>query len=145
MQSPYKVLYHFSLKDFNILSTTLKKSLDELEKANIQLEADLKEKEKIDEMRKDFISNVSHEIKTPLSVIQGYADLLQNKDLSEEKRKEYTYRLSRAIESLTNLVTNILKLNKIENQGIFQKEKMAVENVKKFLNLSEHLLDQYHI
>ena len=72
----------------------------------------------LENMRNDFIADVSHEIKTPLSVIQGYADLLQTKDLSDEKRAEYTHRLSLAIESLTNLVTNILKLNKIENQGI---------------------------
>lgn len=81
----------------------------------------------LENMRNDFIADVSHEIKTPLSVIQGYADLLQNRDLPEEKRKEYTYRLSQAIESLTNLVTNILKLNKIENQGIIQKEVFSLD------------------
>ncbi len=81
----------------------------------------------LENMRNDFVADVSHEIKTPLSVIQGYADLLQNKDLSDEKRKEYTKKLSLAIESLTNLVTNILKLNKIENQGIVQKEKFSLD------------------
>ena len=81
----------------------------------------------LENMRNDFVADVSHEIKTPLSVIQGYADLLQNKDLSDEKRKEYTCKLSLAIESLTNLVTNILKLNKIENQGIVQKEKFSLD------------------
>lgn len=81
----------------------------------------------LENMRNDFIADVSHEIKTPLSVVQGYADLLLNKDLSDEKRKEYTYRLSQAIESLTSLVTNILKLNKIENQGIIQKENFSLD------------------
>ncbi len=81
----------------------------------------------LENMRNNFVADVSHEIKTPLSVIQGYADLLQNKDLSSEKRAEYTHRLSQAIESLTNLVTNILKLNKIENQGIFQKERFSLD------------------
>lgn len=81
----------------------------------------------LENMRNNFIADVSHEIKTPLSVIQGYADLLQNKELSPEKRAEYTHKLSQAIEALTNLVTNILKLNKIENQGIVQNEEFSLD------------------
>lgn len=81
----------------------------------------------LENMKNDFVADVSHEIKTPLSVVQGYADLLQNKDLSVEKRGEYIYLLSQAINSLTNLVTNILKLNKIENQGIIQKEEFLLD------------------
>lgn len=81
----------------------------------------------LENMRNNFIADVSHEIKTPLSVIQGYADLLQDKNLPADKRAEYTYRLSKAIESLTSLVTNILKLNKIENQGIVQKEEFLLD------------------
>ena len=81
----------------------------------------------LENMRNDFVADVSHEIKTPLSVIQGYADLLQNKGLSDEVRREYTVKLSSAIESLTNLVTNILKLNRIENQGIVQREMYSLD------------------
>jgi signal transduction histidine kinase len=87
-------------------------------------------------MRNNFVADVSHEIKTPLSVIQGYADLLQSQDLSVEKRSEYTYLLSEAITSLTNLVTNILKLNKIENQGIIQKEKFSLDEQIRYCILS---------
>lgn len=81
----------------------------------------------LENMRNNFVADVSHEIKTPLSVIQGYADLLQDKDLTDEKRNEYTHRLFQAIESLANLVTNVLKLNKIENQGIVQKEVFSLD------------------
>lgn len=81
----------------------------------------------LENMRNNFVADVSHEIKTPLSVIQGYADLLQKQDLSIEKRREYTFLLSEAITSLTSLVANILKLNKIENQGIIQKEKFSLD------------------
>ena len=81
----------------------------------------------LENMRNNFIADVSHEIKTPLSVIQGYADLLQKKELSPEKRAEYAHKLSQAIEALTNLVTNILKLNKIENQGIVQREEFSLD------------------
>jgi len=100
----------------------------------------------LENMRNNFVADVSHEIKTPLSVIQGYADLLQNQDLSVEKRYEYTYLLSEAITSLTALVTNILKLNKIENQGIIQKEKFSLDEQIRYCILAfEDKLDEKNI
>ncbi len=81
----------------------------------------------LENMRNDFIADVSHEIKTPLSVIQGYADLLSDPKIDSQTRKEYTALLSDSIMSLTDLATNILKLNKIENQGITKKEKFFLD------------------
>lgn len=66
----------------------------------------------------DFISNVSHEIKTPLAVIQNYAASLQNKNLDDRAREKYAQTLVGASKRLTALITNILKLNKLENQEI---------------------------
>lgn len=66
----------------------------------------------------DFIANFSHEIKTPVSVIQNYAKLLGSKTLKEEDRKKYINNLKNACNRLTNLVTSILKLNKLENQKV---------------------------
>lgn len=68
--------------------------------------------------RNDFIVNVSHEFKTPLSAIEGYAMLLQKKGLSEEKRMEYTARILYNVKRLTTLTGNILLLSKLENQEI---------------------------
>lgn len=69
-------------------------------------------------MRTDFIANVSHELKTPLAVMQNYATILQQPDLPEEKRLEYAKAISGASRQLASLITNILKLNKLENQQI---------------------------
>lgn len=66
----------------------------------------------------DFISNVSHEIKTPLAVIQNYATSLQRENLDKETRAKYARTLVGASQRLTALITNILKLNKLENQEI---------------------------
>lgn len=70
-------------------------------------------------LRSDFIANVSHELKTPLAVMQNYATMLSHRGLSEEKRIEYSKEISEASRRLANLITNILKLSKLENQQIF--------------------------
>lgn len=73
----------------------------------------------IETLRTDFIANVSHELKTPLAVIQNYGTLLQQPGLTEEKRMEYARAVSGTCHRLADLITNILKLNKLENQQIF--------------------------
>lgn len=73
-------------------------------------------------LRTDFIANVSHELKTPLAVIQNYGTMLQQPDLSEEERKDYARTVTNASQRLASLITNILKLNKLENQQIYPKK-----------------------
>jgi len=70
-------------------------------------------------LRTDFIANVSHELKTPLAVIGSYASMLQRPGLSETERNEYAKAISDSSRRLAQLITNILKLNKLENQQIF--------------------------
>ncbi|MBR2353681.1 MAG: HAMP domain-containing histidine kinase [Clostridia bacterium] len=70
-------------------------------------------------LRTDFIANVSHEMKTPLAVMQNYGTLLQKSDLTEEQRMEYSEAITNASRRLSDMITNILKLNRLENQQIF--------------------------
>ena len=75
----------------------------------------------VETLRTDFIANVSHEMKTPIAVMQNYGTLLQAPDLSEEKRMEYAKGVTDASRRLSEMMTNILKLNRLENQQIFPK------------------------
>ena len=70
-------------------------------------------------LRTDFIANVSHELKTPLAVMGNYATMLQKTGISEAERIEYAKAISHSSRRLAALITNILKLNKLENQQIF--------------------------
>ncbi len=77
----------------------------------------------VETLRTDFIANVSHEMKTPLSIMQNYGTLLQSPELSEEKRMEYAKGVTDASRRLAEMITNILKLNRLENQQIFSDTK----------------------
>lgn len=87
----------------------------------------------VETLRGDFISNISHEMKTPMTAIQNYSMLLQSPELSEEKRIEYAKAITEQSRKLSALITNILKLNKLENQQIFPN--------REIYNLSEQLCE----
>ena len=70
-------------------------------------------------LRTDFIANVSHELKTPLAVMGNYATMLRQPGITQAQREEYAAAISQAAKKLARLITNILKLNKLENQQIF--------------------------
>ena len=73
----------------------------------------------VETLRTDFIANVSHELKTPLSVIQNYGTMLQNPKMTDEQRTEYARIITGQSRRLADLITNILKLNRLENQQIY--------------------------
>lgn len=85
----------------------------------------------VETLRTDFIANVSHELKTPLAVIQNYGTMLQAEELPREKRIEYAKAITLQTRKLSSLMTNILKLNRLENQQIYPE--------KKEYNLTEQL------
>lgn len=78
----------------------------------------VKELNSIETLRNDFVSTVSHEFKTPIATIKGYVQLLQNDTLTNEERHNYLERMLDGTQQLTHLTDNILKLSKLENQGI---------------------------
>lgn len=78
-----------------------------------------KELSGVEALRSDFIANVSHEMKTPLAVIQNYGTLLQDPTLSQAARAEYAKAITDGSRRLSDMITNILKLNRLENQQIY--------------------------
>ena len=99
----------------NQLSSTLEKTISELKTANNQLMEDIEKKEQIDEMRKEFLSNVSHELKTPLALIQGYAEGLSeciNDDA--ESRAFYCEVIMDEADKMNKMVKKLLTLNQLE-------------------------------
>ena len=75
----------------------------------------------VETLRTDFVANVSHEMKTPLAVMQNFGTLLQTPGLTEEKRLEYAKGVTDGARRMANMMTNMLKLNRLENQQIYPK------------------------
>ena len=102
-------------KSINTMSDKLERTINQLRSTNIELERDIEEKSKIDEMRKSFISDVSHELKTPIALIQGYSEgLLENVNSDEESRKFYAEVILDETNKMDRLVKQLLELMKLE-------------------------------
>ena len=102
-------------RSINILSDKLEETINELKQNNIELEKDIEERSKIDEMRKQFISDVSHELKTPIALIQGYAEgLVDNIAADEESRRFYSEVILDEANKMDKLVKRLLELMKLE-------------------------------
>ncbi len=106
--------------DFSVYIPTINTpdKLDYLDVMIMDLNRMVEELGSIETLKTDFVSNVSHEMKTPIAVIKNSAQLLQMKGTSEEQRLEYAKNIDSAAGRLSDLITNILKLNKLENQNI---------------------------
>lgn len=136
-------------KSINTMSDKLESTIKQLRNTNIELERDIEEKSKIDEMRKTFISDVSHELKTPIALIQGYSEgLLENVNTDEESRKFYAEVILDETNKMNRLVQQLLELMKLEygkrefnntNFDIVEAEKEIVRKSK--VILEEHNVD----
>jgi len=102
-------------KSINLMSDKLESTIKQLRETNKELEKDIEEKSQIDEMRKQFISDVSHELKTPIALIQGYSEgLIENVNTDEESRKFYAEVILDEAEKMDALVKQLLELMKLE-------------------------------
>jgi signal transduction histidine kinase len=102
--------------NFNKMSKQLENTISELKSANLKLQKDIQDKIKIDEMRKEFLDNVSHELKTPIALIQGYAEgLKENITEDPESREFYCDVIMDESAKMNKLVKNLLTLNQLES------------------------------
>ncbi len=102
-------------QNMNELSETLETTIKELKNANIDLKKDIARKEQIDEMRKEFLSNVSHELKTPIALIQGYAEgLKEGVSDDEESRNFYCEVIMDEASKMNIMVKKLMTLNELE-------------------------------
>ncbi len=101
----------------NQLSASLEETLADLSEKNRKLQSDIEHEQRIDKMRKDFISNVSHELKTPISIVQGYAEgaKLLYANGNGEKAEEYCNIIVSESEKMNNLVLQLLELSQYES------------------------------
>ncbi len=105
-----------------------KSRFDEIEDICHAFNIMTKELRSTETIQTDFVSNVSHEFKTPLTSIEGYATMLKDESLTEEERNEYTDKILFNIHRMNELIQNILLLSKLDNQGIeCKKEEFAVD------------------
>lgn len=132
----------------NTMSEKLEKTINQLRNTNIELEKDIEEKSKLDEMRKTFISDVSHELKTPIALIQGYSEgLLENVNTDEESRKFYAEVILDETNKMDKLVKQLLELMKLEygSREFNNTEFNIVELEKEVLRKSQVMLKEKKI
>ncbi len=135
-------------KSINVMSDKLEKTIQQLRSTNIELEKDIEEKSKIDEMRKSFISDVSHELKTPIALIQGYSEgLLENVNSDEESRKFYAEVILDETNKMDRLVKQLLELMKLEyGKREFEDQRFnLVELQKEVVRKSQVMLEEKEV
>ena len=135
-------------KSINTMSDKLERTIKQLRGTNIELEKDIEEKSKIDEMRKQFISDVSHELKTPIALIQGYAEgLVENVNNDEESRKFYAEVILDETNKMDKLVKQLLELMKLEygRREFSNKEFDMKELINEVIRKCKVILDENNI
>ncbi len=132
----------------NTLSDQLETTISELKQANNELMLDIQEKTELDDIRKDFLANVSHELKTPLSLIQGYAEGLKEGVMDDEESRDYYLDvIMDEADKMNKMVKKLLILNEIEfgnNPVEFQRFNI-VELISSVLSMTEILFKQKNI
>nr|MCR5145892.1 HAMP domain-containing histidine kinase [Clostridia bacterium] len=135
-------------ESINIMSEKLEKTIKQLTVNNTELEKDVERKSKIDEMRKQFISDVSHELKTPIALIQGYAEgLVENVNADNESREFYANVILDEANKMDRLVKQLLELMKLEyGKREFNNENFdIVELINEVIRKSNVMLEENNV
>lgn len=135
-------------RSINTMSDKLEKTIKELQETNIELEKDIEKKSKIDEMRKQFISDVSHELKTPIALIQGYAEgLVENVVTDEESKKFYANVILDEANKMDSLVKQLLELMTLEyGNREFNNQKLDIsELIREVVRKSKVLIEEKQV
>ncbi|MBY0754930.1 HAMP domain-containing histidine kinase [Clostridium sardiniense] len=119
-------------KTLNFLSTNLQSSLDDLKEKNKKLEQDIEKERKLETMRKDFVASVSHELKTPIGIIEGYAEGIKDGIVSGHDELVYLETIIDESQKMSKLVSNMLELSKLESGVI--KPHFEVFNINRLIN-----------
>lgn len=125
----------------NFLSSNLNEALDDLKKKNKKLEEDIEKERNLETMRKDFVASVSHELKTPIGIIEGYAEGLKDGIVTGDDVSTYLETIIDESKKMGILVSNMLELSKLES-GIL-KPKLEIFNINRLINklIHKHFLD----
>ena len=132
-------------RSINTMSDELEKTIKQLQETNIELEKDIEKKSKIDEMRKQFVSDVSHELKTPIALIQGYAEgLVENVVTDEESKNFYANVILDEANKMDLLVKQLLELMKLEygNREFNNQEFDISELIQEVVRKSKLLIEE---
>ena len=132
-------------ENFNRMSQELENTISELKTANNELKKDIEKKTQIDEMRKDFLNNVSHELKTPIALIQGYAEgLKDNINEDEESRDFYCEVIIDEAGKMNRMVKKLLTLNQLEfgNDQVMMERFELTSLIRGILQSSDILIQQ---
>ena len=135
-------------ENINFMSKELEKTISELKTANIELTKDIERKEKNEEMRSEFLANVSHELKTPIALIQGYAEGLKDEILESPEEKEfYCEVIIDEARKMNDMVKKLLTLNQLEfgNDTIAMERFDVYKLICDYLHSAEILLQQKEI
>ncbi|MGG7057300.1 ATP-binding protein [Clostridium nigeriense] len=135
----------------------LTKAMNEVSEGNFDIYLQTKEKDEIAQLifhfnemtrklkntayiQKEFVNNISHELKTPIASIQGFAKILKNKNLKDEDREEYLNIIIDESKRLENLSSNILRISKLENQDMLENQSKFLldENIRKSILLLQN-------
>ncbi|MEE6449343.1 ATP-binding protein [Gottfriedia acidiceleris] len=133
-------------KSINSLSENLASTIENLQQANVKLMKDIEKEKQLEQIRKEFISGVSHELKTPLSIVQSYAEGLKD-GLNIEKNGYYADVILEEVDRMNGLVVDMLELSKLQSGTYTLKSEPflivdCIENV--IIRMFENSNIQYH-